>query len=97
MKECCFEARKKIPNFVLRKKAKELGITKEKFLELWNKDHTSKDIQIIGRDIAENIFNPNEEQIESENNFIRQLPYDINWDEELESVKNIAPFKYFIK
>ena len=90
-------ARKVIPNFILRKKAKELGITKEKFLELWNKDHTDKNIQIIGKDIAENIFNPNEKQINLENNLLKQFHSDINWDEELESVKNIAPFKYFTK
>lgn len=91
------KARKVIPNFILRKKAKELGITKEKFLELWNKDHTDKNIQIIGKDIAENIFNPNEKQINLENNLLKQFHSDINWDEELESVKNIAPFKYFTK
>lgn len=95
--EECLRARKVIPNFILRKKAKELGITKEKFLELWNKDHTDKNIQIIGKDIAENIFNPNEKQINLENNLLKQFHSDINWDEELESVKNIAPFKYFIK
>lgn len=95
--EECLKARKVIPNFILRKKAKELGITKEKFLELWNKDHTDKNIQIIGKDIAENIFNPNEKQINLENNLLKQFHSDINWDEELESVKNIAPFKYFIK
>ena len=95
--EECLKARKVIPNFILRKKAKELGITKEKFLELWNKDHTDKNIQIIGKDIAENIFNPNEKQINLENNLLKQFPSDINWDEELESVKNIAPFKYFTK
>lgn len=95
--EECFKARKAIPNFILRKKAKELGITKEKFLELWNKDHTDKNIQIIGKDIAENIFNPNEKQINLENNLLKQFHSNINWDEELESVKNIAPFKYFTK
>ncbi|QIG64736.1 hypothetical protein SJC03_58 [Bacteroides phage SJC03] len=95
--EECLKARKVIPNFILRKKAKELGITKEKFLELWNKDHTDKNIQIIGKDIAENIFNPNEKQINLENNLLKQFHSDINWDEELESVKNIAPFKYFTK
>lgn len=95
--EECLKARKVIPNFILRKKAKELGITKEKFLELWNKDHTDKNIQIIGKDIAENIFNPNKKQINLENNLLKQFHSDINWDEELESVKNIAPFKYFTK
>lgn len=95
--EECLKARKVIPNFILRKKAKELGITKEKFLELWNKDHTDKNIQIIGKDIAENIFNSNEKQINLENNLLKQFHSDINWDEELESVKNIAPFKYFTK
>lgn len=95
--EECLKAKKVIPNFILRKKAKELGITKEKFLELWNKDHTDKNIQIIGKDIAENIFNPNEKQINLENNLLKQFHSDINWDEELESVKNIAPFKYFTK
>lgn len=95
--EECLRARKVIPNFILREKAKELGITKENFLELWNKDHIDKNIQIIGKDMAENIFNPNEKQINLENNLLKQFPSDINWDEELESVKNIAPFKYFIK
>ena len=95
--EECLRARKVIPNFILREKAKELGITKEKFLELWNKDHIDKNIQIIGKDMAENIFNPNEKQINLENNLLKQFHSDINWDEELESVKNIAPFKYFTK
>lgn len=95
--ECCFEARTKIPNFILRKRAQELGMTKENFLELWNKDHNNIDIQIVGKDIAEHIFNPTKEQIESENNFIRQIPCDINWDEELNKVKDMVPFKYFIK
>ena len=56
-----------------------------------------EDTFIIGKKNKEKIIEKFEKQINLENNLLKQFPSDINWDEELESVKNIAPFKYFIK